>query len=252
MNLFKQFWYSLYSPKTISKFRLQKIGKTIFYLFLLAILYTLPGFFSFEKGIKLQVNNVSDLLTENIKSISLKEGTLEVNDNKPFERKIGEFTYAIYPNEENIPSSLIDENNAIIILKNRMIIKTNGAEQDYPYPTLNTTEINEKDVSNLINNVKQALPVFLIALFFLFYLGSCFFIFIIATLLAFVTARTKSGKALSFRQRFAMIAYSLTLPTVIYLLLGLVNINLPFQTIIFILLTALMYSLSIKQLPSRG
>lgn len=251
MNLFKQFWYSLYSPKTISKFRLQKIGKTIFYLFLLAILYTLPGFFSFEKAVKLQVNNASDLLKENIQSITLNKGILTINDNKPFERKIGDFKYAFYPNETTLPSSISKDKYAITVLKDRIIIKTDTGEQDYPYPSLDSTEINKADVSKFINNVKQALPVFMFALFFLFYLGSCFFIFIVATILAFVTALFNSSKHLSFRQRFAMVAYSLTLPTVIYFILGLFNINIPFQTIIFIMITAVMYSLTVKQLPSK-
>lgn len=251
MNLFKQFWYSLYSPKTISKFRLQKIGKTIFYLFLLAILYTLPGFFSFEKAVRLQVNNASDLLQENIQTISLNKGILTINDNKPFERKIGDYNYAFYPNETNLPSSIKKDKYAITVLKDRVVIKTITGEQDYPYPSLDTTEINKEDVSNFINNVKQALPVFMFALFFLFYLGSCFFIFIVATILAFVTALFNSNKQLSFRQRFAMVAYSLTLPTVIYFILGLFSINIPFQTILFIIITAVMYSLTVKQLPSK-
>ncbi|GGI11176.1 DUF1189 domain-containing protein [Gottfriedia solisilvae] len=251
MNLFKQFWYSLYSPKTIAKFRLQKIGKTIFYLFLLAILYTLPGFFSFEKAVKLQVNNASDLLKENIQTISLNKGILTINDNKPFERKIGDFRYAFYPNETSLPSSTSKDKYSITVLKDRVVIKTDSGEQDYPYLSLDKTEINKEDISKFIKNVKQALPVFMIALFFLFYLGSCFFIFIVATILAFITALFHSDKNLTFRHRFAMIAYSLTLPTVIYFIVGLFNINIPFQTILFIIISAVMYSLTVKQLPSK-
>ncbi|PFH84845.1 DUF1189 domain-containing protein [Bacillus sp. AFS088145] len=251
MNIFKQFWFSLYSPKTISRYRLQKIGKTIFFLFLLAILYTLPGFFSFEKNVKLQVNNVSDLLKDNIQSISLNKGAITINDNTPFERNIGEYKYAFYPNETVIPSKLKNEQFAVVVLKNRVIIKNDKGEQDFPYPSLKSTKINKADVSKFIKNIKEALPVFLIALFFLFYLGSCIFIFIVATLLAFLTALFKSTKHLPFRQRFAMVSYSLTLPTVIYLLLGLLKINIPFQTLIFILITVGMYTLTIKNLPSK-
>ncbi|WP_088072989.1 DUF1189 domain-containing protein [Gottfriedia luciferensis] len=251
MNIFKQFWFSLYSPKTISRYRLQKIGKTIFFLFLLAILYTLPGFFSFEKAVKLQVNNVSDLLRENIDSITLNKGTLKINDNTPFERIVGGYKYAFYPNETVIPSKIKDDKYAVVVLKNRVIIKNDNGEQDYPYPSLKTKVISKNHVSNFINNVSQGLPVFLIALFFLFYLGSCIFIFIVATLLAFLTAIFKSTKHLPYRQRFAMVSYSLTLPTVIYLILGLLKINIPFQTMIFIVITAVMYLLTIKNLPSK-
>ena len=251
MNIFKQFWYSLYSPKTISKFRLQKIGKTIFYLFLLAILYTLPGFYSFEKSVKLQVNNAADLLNENIQSISLNNGTIKINDNSPFERKIGDYKYAFYPNETVIPSTIKKEQFAVVVLKNRVVIKSNKGEQDYPYPAINSNEINKKDVSSFIKNINQALPVVLIALFFLFYLGSCFYIFIVATLIALITALFKSSKHLSFRQRFAIVAYSLTLPTLIYVLLGIFNLTIPYKTLIYLLITAGMYAFAIKNLPTK-
>ncbi|WP_088041743.1 DUF1189 domain-containing protein [Bacillus sp. EAC] len=250
MNLLKQFWFSLYSPKTISRFRLQKIGKTIFFLFLLAILYTLPGFFSFEKEVKLQVNNASDLLKENIQTISLNKGNLTINDNTPFERKIGHYKYALYPNSTVVPSSVNKEQFAIIALKNRIIIKTDKGEQDYPYPSLKK-EINKTSVSKFISNIENALPFLLVALFFLFYLGSCFFIFILATIIAFITGLFKTGKKLSFKQRFAMVSYSLTLPTVLYFVLGIFQIELPYQTFFFILITSLMYTLTIRQLPVK-
>ncbi|PFM77486.1 hypothetical protein COJ46_18430 [Bacillus sp. AFS077874] len=251
MNIFKQFWFSLYSPKTISRYRLQKIGKTIFFLFLLAILYTLPGFFSLVKDVKLQVNNVSDLLKDNIQSITLTKGSITINDNTPFERNIGEYKYAFYPKETVIPTKLKNEQYAFVVLKNRIIMKNDKGEQDFPYPSLKSRVINKADVSKFIENIKEALPVVLIALFFLFYLGYSISIFIIATLLAFLASLFKSTKHLPFRQRFAMVSYSLTLPTVLYLLLGLLKVNISFQTLIFIILTVAMYTLTIKNLPSK-
>ncbi|QKE71510.1 DUF1189 domain-containing protein [Arthrobacter citreus] len=251
MNIFKQFWFSLYSPKTISRYRLQKIGKTIFFLFLLAILYTLPGFFSLEKNVKLQVNNVSDLLKENIHTISLNKGTIAINDNTPFEQKIGEYNYAFYPNETVMPTKLKNEQFALVVLKNRIIMKNDKGEQDFPYPSLKSKEINKAGVSKFIKNIKEALPVILIALFFLYYFGSCIFIFLLATILAFLTTVIKSTKHLQFRQRFAMVSYSLTLPTVIYFLLRLFEINIPFQTLIYIVIAVVMYTLTIRNLPSK-
>ncbi|UPM55663.1 DUF1189 domain-containing protein [Gottfriedia acidiceleris] len=251
MNIFKQFWFSLYSPKTILRFRLQKIGKTIFFLFLLAILYTLPGFFSLVKDVKLQVNNFSDLLKDNVQTISLSKGSITINDNTPFERNIGEYKYAFYPNETVIPTKLKNEQYAFVVLKNRIIMKNDKGEQDFPYPSLKSGVINKAKVTKFIENIKEALPVVLIALFFLFYLGYSIFIFIVATLLAFLTALFKSTKHLPFRQRFAIVSYSLTLPTVIYLLLGLLKINILFQTLIFILITVAMFTLTIKNLPSK-
>ncbi|WP_046178789.1 DUF1189 family protein [Domibacillus tundrae] len=44
MPLYKQFIKSLYSPKHIAAFRLQGIGKTIQYLFALALVMSLPAF----------------------------------------------------------------------------------------------------------------------------------------------------------------------------------------------------------------
>lgn len=251
MNIFRQFWYSLYSPKTISKFRLQKIGKTILYLFVLAILYTLPGFFSFQKAVHVQVNNFTQLINDNIHSISLEKGNLTINDNKSFEKKVGNFHYAFYPSETTIPDKISNEKNAVYILRNKVVFKTINSEQVYPYPKLKSKEINKTDVTKFINNINQALPAFLVALFFLFYVGSCFFIFVVATILTIIAGLFGKGKNLPFRQRFAMVSYSLTLPTILFLLSGIFYLKIPFITTLFILLTALMYFLTLRALPSK-
>ncbi|WML30690.1 DUF1189 family protein [Neobacillus sp. OS1-32] len=43
MNIFKQLVKSIYSPKDIALFRLQGIGKTILYVFLLTFISILPS-----------------------------------------------------------------------------------------------------------------------------------------------------------------------------------------------------------------
>ncbi|WP_174881655.1 DUF1189 family protein, partial [Metabacillus niabensis] len=40
MNIFKQLFTSIYSPRTISTFRFQGIGKTILFVFILTLVST--------------------------------------------------------------------------------------------------------------------------------------------------------------------------------------------------------------------
>ena len=45
MNIFKQFYKSMYSPKDIAVFRFQGIGKTILYVFFLTLLSLIPAIY---------------------------------------------------------------------------------------------------------------------------------------------------------------------------------------------------------------
>ena len=58
LNIFKQLIVSLYSPKDISSFIKQGIGKTILYVLLLTLISLLPTFYLFNTSV---INEIEDL-----------------------------------------------------------------------------------------------------------------------------------------------------------------------------------------------
>lgn len=51
MNIFKQLFKSLYSPKDIAFYRFQGIGKTILYVFFLTLLSVIPTVYYFSAAV---------------------------------------------------------------------------------------------------------------------------------------------------------------------------------------------------------
>jgi hypothetical protein len=165
MNIVKQLGYSLYAPNKIARFRFQKIGKTIAYLFILALLFSIPSFLHLINGITSQVQ-------------SFKE-TLGIAD------------------------------------------KTNSG-----------------------------LPYLFSLLVIMYYLGSSTFLFTLTTIFASLSNMFQFSKQinLSFKHRFTIFTYSMTLPTILFLLIGLLNITVPYSTLLFLLISIVFYYLSIKSI----
>jgi len=165
MNIAKQLEYSLYAPNKIARFRFQKIGKTIFYLFILALLFSIPSFLHLIKGITSQVQS--------------------------FKEAIG----------------IVDKSNS-------------------------------------------GLPYLFSLLLIMYYLGSSTFLFILTTLFTSLSSMFQFSKQLnlSYKHRFTIFTYSMTLPTFLYLLIGLLNITIPYLTILFLLISIVYYYLSIKSI----
>ena len=61
MNVFKQLIVSLYSPKDISTFRHQKIGKTFLYVLILTLLSILPSIYHFSTSMVDGVDTIKEI-----------------------------------------------------------------------------------------------------------------------------------------------------------------------------------------------
>jgi phosphatidylserine synthase len=165
MNFFKQFGYSIYAPNKIARFRFQKIGKTIFYLFILALLFSIPSIFHLINGFTLQIQNFKE--------------TLGIKD-----------------------------------------------------------------------HTNNGLPYLFSLLIIMYYLGSSTFLFVLTTLFASISGAIKFSNQLnlSFKHRFTLVSYCITLPTILSLVIGLLRINIPYLTLLFLLITIVYYYLTIKSI----
>lgn len=79
MNIFKQFIKSIYSPKDISTFRNQGMGKTFLYIFFLSVLSVLPLFINFVQNFNNIYDDAVRIINEEVPDFSIQDGKLHTD-----------------------------------------------------------------------------------------------------------------------------------------------------------------------------
>ena len=83
MNVFKQLYVSLYSPKDMATFRNQGIGKTILFVFLLTLISIIPSSYYFNVMIKDGMNMIQETISTEMPNFEIKNGKLTVEGDQP-------------------------------------------------------------------------------------------------------------------------------------------------------------------------
>ena len=74
LNIFKQLWVSLYSPKDIASFQNQGIGKTILFVFFISLIAFLPSAFYFGTMIVNGIDAMHETVSEDLPAFEIKNG----------------------------------------------------------------------------------------------------------------------------------------------------------------------------------
>lgn len=247
MNIFKQLWVSLYSPKDIASFQNQGIGKTILYVFLLSLVFFLPSAFYLGTMITNGIDAIQETVSEDLPDFEIKNGTLTTITNEPFVVKKNGYqifvdgTGALTPKDV---SAKTDE--AVALLKSELVFVSNGNAQSSPYSLL---EGNNEDLFKWINSVESVLPIILPLLLFILYLFTAAGSFLKVTILAaFGTIfRSTMGRSLAYRHLWRIAAYSITLSTIFFTIMEAFQAVVPFASFISWFVSLIILHLSIKE-----
>lgn len=119
MNIFQQFIKSLYSPETIAKFRFQKIGKTILYIFFFMLISTIPPSTMLGLSINNFFNQTEKHLNETFPDFSIENGMLHSDLEEPLIiEEDGE--YIIFDSTgELTPNHVVDYESAFALRRER-------------------------------------------------------------------------------------------------------------------------------------
>ena len=228
MNIFKQFWLSLYSPKDIAKFRFQGIGKTILYVFLLVLLSAAPSLIYSSISVNNGVAAFKEAVQHKLPDFEIKNGTLHTEAKEPVEYKGKDFSIYLDSTGSLLPQDIkIEADNALGLLISEIVIVSNGNIQTQPYTLFNGFTITHSDLLSFMDQIDGLLIVLICAVVLTTFIFSAGLSFIEITFLAFVAKMLAStyNPKLEYRHYWRLTAYCTTLPTLFFTIMGFLQTN---------------------------
>ncbi|EDL64444.1 DUF1189 domain-containing protein [Bacillus sp. SG-1] len=253
MNIFKQLYKSLYSPKDIAAFRFQGIGKTILYIFLLVLVSILPAAYNLTIFADKAIEESIDVVEEDLPSFSIQNGTLATEAPDPVTIEKDNVTIILDNSGTIQPSELSGELNAVALLHDEFAIVTAGEVQIFPYSLFDGLNADNGDIVNFLSTLDSLKGIILSVFIIILYLFSAAITFIkvsIFAILGLLLANTLNRK-LPYRQSWRITAYSITLSTIFFTIMEMLNTFIPASFFLDWMVIALVLYLSIKEIPQR-
>lgn len=239
-GFFKKVWYSIDKIEKYAELSAEGLKSALKYL---AILVMIIGVISSASTIyktSLVVNKISQYIDQKVPNLTYSENTLKVENSEAIIDENEEFGKIIVDtntdDEQQINkyvSDVKDEENAVIILKNKLILKTSGVSgsANYNYEDLfgqmGITEFNKQQLIDYLTGstmFKYYSNLFLTLFIYAFavYLINTLFYIIIISMVGFLATMILKLK-IRFVAVFNMAVYSITLPTILNIIYIIVN-----------------------------
>ncbi|MEH7074058.1 DUF1189 domain-containing protein [Neobacillus drentensis] len=251
MNIFKQLYKSIYSPKDIALFRFQGIGKTILYVFFLSFISILPSVFYLGSALTTGLESAKTIINDQLPDFSIKDGHLSAETKLPVTINNDNFTIILDPTGAISESDVENEGNAFALLKDQFVIAAAGRVDTYPYSMVEGVTIDKGKAVEFINGISGMkwiiIPVAALFIYLLASAGS----FIKVTVLALIGLLLKNllGRKLNYRQLWRMAAYSNTLPVMFFTIMSAINTTVPSSFMINWFVLIIVLSLAINEIP---
>jgi len=251
LNIFKQLIVSLYSPKDISSFIKQGIGKTILYVLLLTLISLLPTFYLFNTSVINEIEDLQETLKNDLPSFVIENGELVSDETAPLTINKNDLT-VIFDSTGTITSDdARASSNSIHMLKDELVYTMAGQSQSFPY-TLLTDTLTKEDLVELTSSMDSLLPIILPLTSVMIYLFSSISKCIGVSFLALIGLALKNmvSADLTYGKVWRLSAYSVTLPTIFFMIMEALKTFVPNGFFIYWLVAIIMLVLVIKEFSS--
>lgn len=239
-GFFKKVWYSIDKIEKYAELSAEGLKSALKYLAILVMIIGVISSVSTVYKTSLVVNKISQYIDQKIPDLTYSENTLKVENSEAIIDENEEFGKVIVDtntdDEQQINQYINDvkeEENAIIILKNKLILKTSGVSEstNYSYEDLfgqmGVTEFNKQQLIDYLTGstmFKYYANLFLTLFIYAFvvYLINTLFYIIIISVVGFLATMILKLK-IRFVAVFNMAVYAITLPTILNMIYIIVN-----------------------------
>ncbi|CAN7321334.1 DUF1189 domain-containing protein [Rossellomorea sp. LjRoot5] len=251
MNVFQQLYKSIYSPKDIAKFRFQGIGKTIRFIFLLALISIIPVAIQF---VSFATNALDTLiLDKELPSFSIENGTLSSDQSEPVTLEKDGITIILDDTGQMKEGNLDRNENTVAFLKNDFVVISQGHVQSSSYTLFGDSTVTKDellDILNSLNDLKWILIPVALSILYVFTSGMTFLKVTIFAIIG-VTFANILKRNVQYRQSFRITAYAASVSTVFFTLMELLQTRIPAAPILdWFVITVILY-LVVKEIPQR-
>ena len=239
-GFFKKVWYSIDKIEKYAELSAEGLKSALKYLAILILVIGVIAAASTIYKTSLVVNKISQYIDQKVPNLTYSENTLKVENSEAIIDENEEFGKIIIDTNTNdeqqinkYVSDVKDEENAVIILKNKLILKTSGVSEsaNYNYEDLfgqmGITEFNKQQLIDYLTGstmFKYYANLFLTLFIYAFavYLINTLFYIIIISMVGFLATMILKLK-IRFVAVFNMAVYSITLPTILNIIYIIVN-----------------------------
>lgn len=249
MNIFTALLKSTYSPRDIAKTRFQGIGKAILYVFLLSLLFTLPSAYYLCSGTVNSMNGFKTVLEKDFPDFTISNGELTTKAAAPKESEANGFVIVFDPTDAYGTKQIEAKQNAIGILKNKMVLAIDGHATEMNY-SLMPADLTKKEIISALNqNKTMIVTVLSILLYIITAAGK----FIEVSFLAVIGLFLKNAqrKTLNYQQLWKLSVYSITLSTIFFTIMRALVITVPSEFIVNWFVNFIILFLVLKEIPSK-
>lgn len=231
-GFFKKIWYSIYKIEKYSELSAEGLGKAIKYLGLLVIILSIVTSAGTTYRTSKEIKEISQYINENAPEFTYSDNKLTVDSQEPIIDDNSNFGKIIIDtdteDEQKINeyiNSIKEEENSVIILKDKLMLKEAGIKgiTNYNYKELfeevGITDFNKEDLVKYLTS-SSMMPLYLnlfivlfIYAFTIHFINTLFYILTISIVgyLATMILRLK----IRYVAIFNMAVYAITLPTIL-------------------------------------
>lgn len=233
-GFFKKVWYSINKIERYSELSAEGFGKAIKYLVILVVMLSLVSSIGTVYRTSIEVKNIAQYINEKSPELTYRNEVLTVESQEPIIDENENFGKVIIDtntdDEQKINEYLnsVKDENAIIILKNKLILKEIGLQgtTNYNYKELfgemGITEFNKQNLVDYLNGsammslyINLVLALFVYA-FIIYFINTLFNILVISVFGYLTTVILKLK--IRYVAIFNMAVYAITLPTILDIL----------------------------------
>lgn len=252
LNIFSQFFKSLYSPKHIASYRFQGIGKTIFFAFFLALLSILPTSIYTMIAMNEGIDETAEALKTKFPAFEIKNGTLYSDDKQPVVLQEGDIEVQ-FDSTGTVKKEDLNDSSLVVIamLKNEIVFKANGNTQTLPYSMFDQIVVDNEKASNFVKTAQSSIYIITGLVLFITFLFTSAVQFLEITLLAYIGQiflMTMNRRA-TFGQLWRIATYSFTLAITFFTIMSAFQVPVVGDFYVKWFITIVMIYLAIKEMP---
>ena len=242
LGFFTKLWYSITKFEKYPKMASEGVRRAISYLMKLMMIFSIIVVLGLMYNFNIILNECKEYLNENISIINYEKGELNIEpkDGKNIIIDIGDEKVIIDTNANTIEdvkeydNTNKSNNTGIFLLKNKLVLCTEGVEQGYSYINIlngiKTTSFNKENVINYLNDYKIYLSFFIIMvlLTFLAYLIATIVDVLVLSIFGLLTTILLRIK-IRYRAIFNMSIYSLSISILLKMIYVTLNMFIDFK-----------------------
>ncbi len=254
-GFFKKVWYSTTKIEKYPELSAEGLKSSIKYLIILVLIIGLASSLVTVYRTSLKIKEIASYINERIPELTYSNETLQVETEEPIidENDIfGKIIIDTNTEDEQKIEEYKNNENAIIILKNKIILQENGTAE-YNYNELlgqvGITEFNKQNLVEYLNgkgimNIYLSLTLSLFIYAFIIYLINTLFYIIIISIFGYIATMILKLK-IRYVAVFNMGVYAITLPILLNIIYIIINAFFQFKITYFEVLYALLASIYI-------